>query len=444
MARIVPLALCALGVACAPVGSDGPNFLVVVWDDVGTDKVGVYGENPEPPATPNLDALAAEGMLFRRAYANPLCSPTRAGLVTGRYAFRYDIGSYLTTNSGWELPPSEVTVAEALWRGGRYDSAAAGKWHLGGPEDSPGHPPHAEKFGFRTYVGAPDNLMGGTLADGLDEDYFHYERIDDGDWSIVDGYATLDLTDDAISLLGQLEEPWLLWVGYHAAHMPWHAPPDPLNPNGVEARDPAPLRFDAMVQSLDIELGRLLAAMTPEAREHTTIIVIGDNGTPKDVKTGPQAGLPGKGKVYEGGTRVPLVVAGASVVDAGTESDALVSHTDLFATLTDLAGVDADVPEESISFAPNLVDATLPARDFAYAEVFLPRGPGPHTERYDRMLRGDRYKLVRRLDEPDELYDLLDDPTEQVDLLSEPLSSDAETALRALDREMALLEAESD
>jgi hypothetical protein len=125
VAKFAQVALCAFVVSCAPARSDGPNFLVVVWDDVGTDKVGAYQEHPNPPATPNLDALAAEGMLFQRAYANPFCSPTRAGLVTGRHAFRYGIGSYLTTRSGWSLLDDPTERADLLTGSLSADAQAA-------------------------------------------------------------------------------------------------------------------------------------------------------------------------------------------------------------------------------------------------------------------------------------------------------------------------------
>lgn len=414
--------------ACEPPPADGPNLLLVVLDDIGPEKTSVYGD-PGAPPTPNLEALAAEGIRFDRAYADPVCSPTRAGLLTGRHAFHYGIGTYLTTRSGWWLPEAEVTLAEALVG---YETAAIGKFHVGGPKDGPPNGSFALDQGFGHYEGAPDNLQGGVLSDGLREDYFHYERLDGDAWSIVDDYATVDVTDAALRAVDTLREPWFVHVGYHGAHAPWHAPPDDLDPLGVEAGDPAPVLFDGMVASLDQEIGRLLDGLDADLRARTLIVVIGDNGTPGQVKTGDHEGLPGKETVYEGGTRVPLIVAGGHVGQVGT-IDALVSHVDVFATLLAASGVPAEVPSDSVSFLPLLDDPLAPSpRDHVYAEVFLPRGPGPHTERYDRMVRGERFKLVRLLDQPDQLFDLDADPLERNDLLAAPLDTDAEAARAAL------------
>jgi len=413
-----------------------PNVLLIVLDDVGVDKVAAYGD-PDAPPTPHLDALAADGVRFERAYADPMCSPTRAGILTGRHGFRYGIGTFLPLFPRYSLPDGEVTLAEALVG---YESAAAGKFHLGGDLDMRPHPAFALDQGFDRYDGKPNNLHGAvTLTDV--EDYFHYDSLDeDGRWRVSEGYLTTDETDTALRWLPTLREPWFLQVGYHAAHAPWHAPPDSLDPTGADDDDPIGVLHDAMVASVDQEIGRLLAGLAPEVRERTVIIVVGDNGTPSEAATAERVGLPGKATLYEGGVHVPLIVAGGVVRGRGV-SDALISHVDLYATVLDLVGSTAPRGGDATSFAALLDDPGAPGtRDHVYAEYFGPNGPGPYDFRV-RMVRGERHKLIRATDGSEMLFDLEADPLERTNLLAGPLDPASDAALATLRAHLAAYEA---
>ena len=184
-----------------------PNILLIVADDLGVDMVGAYGEAPAPPCTPNIDALAAGGMLFRNAWANPICSPTRSAILTGRHAFRTGVGDLVDPDEPG-LTLGELTIPELLTG---YASSCTGKWHLGG---SLGFL-HPNLSGFGHYAG--------TLH-GQIPTYSLWPKVIDGQPLVGFGYATTDTTDDAITALQTMPEPWFLYVAYQAPHAPLHEP----------------------------------------------------------------------------------------------------------------------------------------------------------------------------------------------------------------------------
>jgi len=404
--------------------------LILLADDVGVDNISVYGEAADAPPTPNIDALAARGVLFREAHADPMCSPTRAGILTGRYGFRYGIGTRIEPRDTVDLPPWEETIPEALHEGAprRYRTAAVGKWHLGLDRD----PRHPLESGFDTHLGSLYNLAGRPLDGGGTQDYFSYAKAEDGKLVESYTYATTDAVDDALQLIRKMREPWFLYLAFNAAHHPYHVPPADLHTLPVDEHSSEAELYKADVEAMDTEIGRLLGTMDPSVLARTTVFFLGDNGTPPAVKTGSEAGRPGKHSTYDGGVRVPLVVAGPPIRPRrrGSEVTALVNHTDLFATVMDLAGARVDIPSDSVSLFPYLRDPSHPPlREWVYAEVFAPNGPGPYTED-ERMIRDARYKLIVRDGTREELYDLVADPTETVDLLSGTPDA-AQTAARA-------------
>ncbi len=399
-----------------------PNIVVILADDFGVDLMSAYGEGAAPPCTPNLDDLAASSLLFRNAWANPSCSPTRSALLTGRYGFRTGIG----TPGGVTLPLSETLSPELLESAG-YASACIGKWHLGNG------PMHPNTSGFGHYAGS----LSGQLPD-----YDVWTKTVDGNSSTSTTYATTDTTDEAALALLTLPEPWFLYVNYNAPHTPIHVPAMGLCPPGGCATSycsgagpgmtPAE-RIKAMCEAMDTEVGRLLAvldAVDPGAY----VIFMGDNGTSNQGSELPFVGTKAKGTVYEGGVNVPFIVRGPGV--AVTETQSLVSVTDLHATLAELAGVRSQA-EDSISIVPVLSDPGLITRATVYSETFSPNGSGPWTD-HRRAVRDDRYKLIRRLGQSDEFYDLLADPFETNNLLP-GLSASEQTAHDALVAELVAL-----
>jgi arylsulfatase A-like enzyme len=394
------------------------NVLILLADDLGIDMVGCYAFGSDLAPTPNIDALAASGVRFENVWSNPMCSPTRATILTGRYSFRTGIGTIVGVG-GPGLSTTEHSIPRMLDAVSPfgYAHAAIGKWHLGNLNAPPTHP---TELGFGHCSGARGNL---TQV----ETWFSWMKFVNGQAQHVPRYVTSENVDDALGWIGQASEPWFCYLAFNAPHGPWHSPPAHLHtitlPN-VDPRDQPRPFYKAAVQAMDAEIGRLLASMDPDVLGRTTVIFLGDNGTPRDVTAPPYDPQRTKLTVYEGGLRVPLIVSGPAVVAPGRTSDALVNTTDLFATVLGLAGVGSigwlPVRHDSVSFLPVITNsASSTGRQTVYAEFFWPNGPGPYTNEA-RAIRDVRYKLIRRGPNPvtDELYDLFLDPFELQNLLT--------------------------
>lgn len=413
------LALLLLAPLLASMGA--PSVVVVVIDDWGVDRCGAYAEHPRPGRTPNIDALAAQGMLFRNAWTYTVCSPTRAAMLTGRYGFRTGIGKGLKTEDPYGLPLAELTFAEALPPA--YVSAAVGKWHVGVGAQGPLNP---NNQGFDVFLGHLFNVenSGGS--------YFAWDQTVNGITAPAQGYLTTTQVDDAIRMVRQLPEPFVLYVALQAPHTPRHAPPAHLHSYELEGDpDDTPGRhYKAMLEAADTELGRLFDAID---LGETYLFVLGDNGTPAKATSLPFNKLRAKGFLYEGGINVPFIAAGPGI-PAGSESPALVGAVDLFATILELATGSATTPTDSVSLVPVLADPRAPHRDFVYAERF-DNGPPP-VSNHRRAIRGARYKLIDRPNTGDELFDLELDPFETVNLKNGPLTQEQQAALDALRAEL--------
>jgi arylsulfatase A-like enzyme len=454
--------------------------LLVVLDDVGVDLVGSYGEvapgQPTPPehaVTPSIDALAAEGVLFRNAWSAPLCSATRSSILTGRYPFRTGVGDAFP-----ELLANELLLPEVLSNGSYfggsspYAHAAVGKWHVTAYQPSnpnPGLTPL--EAGFGAFHGAAGNLDG--------QSYFSWTKSDEvvaGEPVVTPGHdvwATTDNADDAIGWIQQQGGPWFLWLAFNAVHTPIQGPPAGLHSqSGVteaafaNSSDDAQMRLyrRAMLEAVDAELGRLLngdAALewTGIDLATTTVLVVGDNGTENPLPEAVNRGE--KTQIFEGGINVPLVIAGEAVDPAaeGAESPALVHVVDLFATVVDLAGIDpsqvtgAAGPIDGRSLVPLLTDPLIAPGDCpsglpdtdptctratVYADGAFPIKARKNARLHDTTLRDADYKFVRRACTPAvphtrELYDLVADPGETTDLVALGLTPQEQTAMDALE-----------
>ncbi|MCB9687819.1 MAG: sulfatase-like hydrolase/transferase [Alphaproteobacteria bacterium] len=372
----------ATGHSAAPHLGPG-NVLVVLVDDIGIDKVGAYGVSGEI-RTPVIDGLAADGILFRNAWATPVCSPSRAALQTGRHARRTGYGSNNNNTNGneFDLAPDDLTLAEllALDTERTWSTALYGKWHLG-----PGTPATTQGYGD----------FAGSLAN-VPSYYSWTKTLADGTSVESTTYVTTDTVDDVVTALEVLTEPWLIVVSLNAAHDPWHVPPRELYTGPDLAPDAPKLeRERADLEAADRELGRLLDAIPPAVRRRTTTMVIGDNGTPDDVA---EPGSPGHGKMSmdESGLRVPFVVQGPLVGVRGSASSALVSVVDVFPTVADIAGIDvSDRALDGVSLLPALADPTVGVHTTLWSERFTPNG-AEEPDVDERAVRDERYKIVSR------------------------------------------------
>jgi arylsulfatase A-like enzyme len=417
-----------------PASSLRGNVLLVVADDLGIDGVGCYGAHPDAPPTPNLDALAAEGILFRSAYTDPTCSPSRAAMLTGRYGYRTFLGQPINENlPEYSLQQPEITLAEAVHNvSAPIAVSAVGKWHLGSASN--GGPLHPNQQGFDWFGGTLGNMFWPTQS------YYSHYKVINGVQTNSTVYATTEQVDDAIARIQAMPEPWFLYVAFNAPHQPFHAPPSNLHDYHLFGNpdDTPDVHFHAAIQAMDRELGRLLASLAPAKRDRTTIFFVGDNGSPNEATTPPFEAGKAKGTLYEGGVHVPLIVAGRGVRSPGRESTALINSVDLFPTVLDLLGIDEQAaivdgrPIDGVSMLPYMLDATQASlRTWVFAERFTPNGLGPY-QAVGRMVRDERWKLIQRAGQVDLFYDMENLLLERESLLPGTLSPEQFDAYRRL------------
>ena len=382
--RALCSALAAFVVGVPAPAQDPPNVLLILADDMGVDMLGAYGVGSNPPSTPHLDALAAQGVLFRNAWSAAVCSPTRAGIQTGRHAFRTGIGigiRYDAEPAAHALLPSEVSLPEMLDEASdSWAHALIGKWHLDTQHSGGLLGPNLA--GYQHFAGVVENLD--VSVDG----YYDWMRVENGVEEVKREYITTTQIDDALAWMQSAPEPWFCFLSLSAPHAPLHAPPAHLHSVDLGSADPVPTQdpvpyYRAMVEAMDTELGRLFASLDPALLARTQRFFVGDNGSLPAVSQPPFVPAHAKGTVYEGGVHVPFVAQGPLVGVPGSESAALVHTQDLFATLAAIAGVDlgAAYPGRAFdgeSLLPQLSDPSAPTQRAAlYTEFFHPNDAAP-------------------------------------------------------------------
>jgi len=306
------------------------NILLLIVDDWAIDSSPIDnnpGLNPGTtfPTMQTLQSLAADGVRFTQGYAQPVCSPTRAAILTGRQGWRTGVGSPMDS-----LQAGETTLPRAFAAAGsNYALGSFGKWHLGGGDS-----------GYSTLGGWP-HFVG--ITRGGVQDFFNWSKnVNGANQPNTTTYTTTDQVNEATSFINtqtNAGNPWFVWIGFNAPHSPFHEPPAALLQGGTGSTDRD--RYEKALEALDTEIGRLLQSVD---RSKTTIILVGDNGTPAQTVQAPfgPTGRNGhsKGDLYEGGIHVPFVISGPDVnLPAGSTSDRLVHVVDLFPTILDLAGV---------------------------------------------------------------------------------------------------------
>ena len=329
---IVVLANCNVALGQRP-----PNFVIILADDMGYGDAGCYGSTEL--RTPHIDALAQRGMRFTDFHSSGnVCSPTRAGLVTGRYQYRAGLASVVNADPKLAvhhggLQPVEYTFAEALQTKG-YATALMGKWHLGyHPKYNPTHQ------GFDVFRG----FVSGNI------DYLsHYDRMDVHDWwhdrenIPEEGYSTHLITKHALQFIeSHKSSPFCLYVAHEAVHAPWQGPRDSIQ-RGPAAKHDAPRAsvgeaLPAMMTAMDEGVGQIVQKVEQLGlAEDTLIFFFSDNG-PAGGSAGPLRGR--KGSNWEGGHRVPAIACWPGSIRAGSVSDQLSISLDIMPTLLELAEV---------------------------------------------------------------------------------------------------------
>src|SRR6478736_542128 len=418
-----------------------PNVLLIISDDYGAEASTVYpslnGDSGAVPV-PNIESLAQNGLVFDNAWASPACSMTRGTIVSGLYGYRTGV-----TSVGAVLPTDTVTLFDRITaESPSYGQSFFGKYHLGGGNidpkangafaDAPKILQHVRDLGIPNFQG----ILGGGLTD-----YFSWNIYNiNGPAVPTTTYSTTKLTDLAIDYIHNQEStqptnPWFVYQAYNAPHAangannPFEVPPPELHSVDLSTvGSPKPGTYatnipvyKANIQALDTELGRLLKAVD---LEKTVVIFIGDNGTPGPVKDTNSKIRGSKGSAYEGGVRVPLVIAGAGVTRKGRTDDLAVS-SDLYATILSLTGINVSQVNNSYSLKPLLSDKTgTSGRTVSFSES----SSGTSNRVYG--LKDKRFKIVSNLKKR-ELYDLVADPLEKTDLYANPAYAAVRATLEA-------------
>lgn len=416
------------------------NVILIIADDLGSDYLGFYEEHVDTAAMPNVRKLLSQGVRFTNAWATPYCSSTRAGMLTGRYSFRTGVGAVVGGGSG-TLNLNEVTIPRLLetYKPGVYAKANIGKWHL--------HQPTPTSNLNNPNLMGYDHFQGPFI--GALPDYYSWNKVTNGVSGAVNNYATTETANDAIRWIkSNSAKPFFLWLAFNAPHSPYHLPPAGLhsytNLTGTQQHIMQNQRsyFKAAIEALDHEIGRVLDSLKVYQKlADTDIIFIGDNGNAGQTNQAPVANH-GKGTIYEYGVHVPFIIAGNSVVAPGRVSDALVSTTDLFATILELAGyqnwaaqIPANKPVDSRSLVPILKNTETDVRLWNFAELFTTT-PAPEN---GKTMRDKSYKLLRFDNGTEAFYNLSADPFETQNLLTRSLTTVERLHYRFLCSEMTQL-----
>lgn len=307
-----------------------PNIVIILADDLGWADVGYHGG---AIATPSIDRLASEGVRLENFYTCPLCSPTRAGLMTGRWPIRYGMGeSVITPWRKHGLPTTERTLADLVAQGGYERRGAIGKWHLG----------HYQKKylplnrGFTHFYGHYNGAF----------DYFTHKREGQLDWHRNfdtchdQGYATDLIGREAVRFIkdSPSDKPFFLYVAFNAPHLPLQAKDEDIAKYSHIANDKKRI-YAAMVDSMDQAIGKILNAIDHKGIAHNTFVLFfSDNGAISYGDNKPWRG--GKGSVYEGGIRVPALVRWpAGIAGEGRSVNAMMGYIDIYPTIKHIAGV---------------------------------------------------------------------------------------------------------
>jgi arylsulfatase A len=408
------IGLCAIGLVAlaggAAWGADEPppNIVFILADDLGWQDVGFAGN--KQIATPHLDRLAREGVVFSQAYASaPNCAPTRACLLSGQVTPRHKVFTVvdsrhdpgqpghkiLATASESALPDQTDTMAEVLQRRG-YATALIGMWNLGRGRSGPGSPAGQ---GFDLYRN-PKQL-------GFEQDAYRDERGRD---------LTDVMTDEALAFVGKhRQQPFFLYFAPHAVHGPFDPPADLLQKYREQRTDKEGLNpaYAATIEQLDRQIGRLVKQLEEwDLARNTLVIFTSDNGG-DSASVAPLKG--GKGTLYEGGLRVPALMWGRGVREGGRVCDQPIQSIDFFPTLVELSGGERGTgqPLDGISLVPALQGQELPRRGslFWHFPCYVGRG------RPSSAVRQGDWKLIENFEDQSlELYNLRSDPGERRDL----------------------------
>jgi len=377
-----------------------PNIIVIMADDLGYADLGFQGSDRIP--TPHLDALRARGVRFTDGHVTAsVCSPSRAGLMMGRYQQRFGHHANVPPKDKG-MDPREVTLGEALKPLG-YATGFIGKWHLGASEDR-----YPTKQGFDTFIGLRDGHRSYWYEPkGHDKPGSHKAIEHNGKQISFEGYVTDRMGDWSVDFIHEHKtKPFFLYVSFTAPHGPLHAKPEDLKT--LETNN----KYDAMVYNMDLNIGKIVTALEQhQLTAHTMIWFLSDNGgITAAASNAPHTGR--KGSAFEGGQRVPFIFAWPNVVQPNTTDHRLMSALDIFPTCLAAAGGDPHAhprPLDGINLKP-----------FLTGQQSGPIHPHLFWQRENiASYRKGAWKLIRVDDQGVGLFDLSASPEETNNLATE-------------------------
>ena len=389
-----------------------PNVLLILVDDLGYGDLSCYGA--KDLKTPHIDNLVSRGVRFDSFYANcPVCSPTRASLLTGRYPDLVGVPGVIRTHreNNWGYLAPEARLLPDVLKPAGYHTAIVGKWHLG--LESPNTP---NERGFDHFHGFLGDMM---------DDYYTHRRHDinymrnEGEEIDPEGHATELFSQWAADYIGersQSEQPFFLYLAYNAPHTPIQPPDEWVARVRGREKDIDPKRAEivALIEHLDDGIGKVMAALEGTgAAEDTLVIFTSDNGGQlgAGASNGPLHG--GKQDMYEGGIREPMCAVWPGRIAPGTRSGRVALTMDLFPTICEACGAEFEHTIDGRSILPALLGETQ-AHEDRYLFWVRREGGARHGGRAYYAARHGDWKLLQNSPfEPPQLFNLKDDPFEE-------------------------------
>ena len=385
--------------SCSSKTDSKPNIIIILADDAGYSDFGFMGS--DEIKTPNLDQLALDGVTFNNAYVSAsVCSPSRAGLLTGMYQQRFGHECNLDSDVNNSFDPNQITIAEALKTEG-YSTGLIGKWHLGDKKQN--HPLNNgfDYFwgfisGARNYFYDPNEVNRNSIRNVVE----NYSQTK------FDGYLTDVLGDKAISFIDknyQSNNPFFLFLSFNAPHTPMHAKKEVLE----KFKDNPRKVYASMMWSMDEAIGNVIESLKENNQYDNTIIYfLSDNGAAMSNDASPFPFKGWKGNQYEGGIKTPMIMTWKNKIKSNTQFDGFISALDIFKTSLEVSNVNKDlmIKADGKNIMNHLNDNTITNENLFW--------------RKDKMatVRSGKYKLIRLNDTSTVLYNIENNYFEDIDL----------------------------
>lgn len=411
------LAVLALATVFAKAEDNKPNIVYIVADDLGWKDVGFHGSDIK---TPNLDNLASGGAKLEQFYAQPMCTPTRACLMTGRYPLRYGLQTAVILSAHtYGLATNEWLLPQAL-KEASYRTAIIGKWHLGHGDQKYWPKQRGFDYQYGPLIGELDYFT--HKQHGVTDWFRNNQRVEEP------GYTTTLLGNDAVKYLGEqsAQHPFYLYLTFNAPHTPYQAPKEYLDQYSNIA-DPSRRAYAAAITAMDDQIGRVVAELDKKGlRDNTLIVFQSDNGGTRNAMFAGEGDMSkvkipcdngpyreGKGTLYEGGTRVCALANWPGHIPAGITVDGVMHVVDMYPTIASLAGASTAkcLPLDGTNVWATIAEGKASPR----TEVVY------NVEAFRAGIRQGDWKLIWRAPLPQavELYNIAQDPGEKNNVAAE-------------------------